>query len=100
MKKILTAVLICTLLSGAAWAEVVKGRLEKVDTKNDEAVVSGIKIKMASDVTITLENQARMGREISIDRLHSFRGKTVYCRGREDAKKGFIADFITIYTWK
>ena len=84
----------------AAWADVVNGRLEKVSGKTHEIVVSGVKVKMANDVTIILEDQARKGRHLLINNLSSYRGRTVYCKGRQDEKAGFIADFVKVYLWR
>ena len=100
MKGLLIAILILGSLTTSAWADVVKGRLEKVNTKDHEIIVGSVKVKTARDVTIFGEDEMKRSHTISMKALIPYVGYKVYCRGREDAKEGFIADFIKVYMYR
>ncbi len=84
----------------SVWAEVIKGKLEKVNIKEHEAVVNGVTFKLARDVSVSREDESKRDHNLLARDLPQYIGYKVYCRGREDNKKSFIADFIRVYTYK
>jgi len=42
----------------------------------------------------------RRVQNLSVNMLDQYIGHKVYCRGRDDEKKGFTADFIRLYMWR
>lgn len=100
MKGLLIAILILGSLATSVWADVVKGKLEKVNSKSHEIIVGSVKVKTARDVTIFGEDEMKRDHTMSIKALIPYIGYRVYCRGREDEKEGFVADFIKVYMYR